>query len=118
MEVQGRLHVELLDAGLEAELPELLEHVVHEVRRGEAVDRRLVIELLGERRIHLVLGDEVLAHHRLQDLGLPELRRFGVQHRVPLGRRLRKSREHGGLRQVELRGGDVEVALGRGLDAV
>ena len=116
--VERRFDIQLLDARLETELAQLGQHVVDEVRGVELVDGGVVRQLLRLRLVHLLLRDEVRAHHRAKDLGLAQLGRVGMKHRVPLRRSLRQARQHCRLREVELRRGDLEVAFRRGLDAV
>ncbi|TMD11066.1 MAG: hypothetical protein E6J00_14560, partial [Chloroflexi bacterium] len=61
--VEGGRHVELLLAGLEAEPPELVLHVAHEVGRPEGVGRRVDGQLLGRGGVLLAdLGDN--GNHR------------------------------------------------------
>ena len=80
------------------------------------------MEHVGDRDVlgggHLLLRDVAVAVHFADDRVAPGLGLLGVLDRVPARRRLRDSREHCGLGDVQVLRGLGEEVLGGSLDAV
>ena len=95
-----------------------LQHIVDEIGCLVLIDRRIDAWLRRIGGVGLFLGDEVVLHHRAQHLELALLGGGKIDQRVVLRRRLRQPGEQARLRQVEVVGVGVEVAVRRRLDPI